>query len=72
MILIFTFETVQAELAKTKLKEASARAEAEGAVVAQEILAQREQVTADVCKSAYAKLPEAADYLVGRVVSGAC
>lgn len=60
----------QAEFARAKLREAIQKAEAEGEVLAEDILSRRAAETAGACDAAKAKLPEAVKYLTGRVVNG--
>lgn len=60
---------MQAEFARTKLREAIQKAEAEGEALTKEILAQRAAETESICKTAEQKLPEAVKHLVGRIVS---
>lgn len=59
----------QAEFARTKLREESQKAEAEGDAAAKEILKARADESRDAVAGAETKLREAVDYLVGRVVS---
>lgn len=61
--------TSQADFARTKLREASQKAELEGAELGAAILAERAAESAAACDKAKGKLPEAVKYLVGRVVS---
>lgn len=60
---------MQAEFARTKLREAVQKAEAEGEALTKEILTQRAAETEAICKTAEQKLPEAVKHLVGRIVS---
>lgn len=59
----------QADFARNKLREASQKAELEGAELGARILAERSAETNAACDTARGKLPDAVKYLVGRVVS---
>lgn len=59
----------QAEFARTKLREATQKAEAEGELLSAQILAQRAEETKNLCEIAEKKLPEAVKHLAGRIVS---
>lgn len=60
----------QAQAARTALRQACEQAEVQGRALAENIFKERDQQAQAQCAKARERLPQAVEYLLGRVVTG--